>query len=276
MGTRFLTDLASVLRNSKYKLQVTEVNGWQTRSRSSGGYESGYPCAIVNHHTASSATPKQDVDYICYNAEVAPISNLFIDRTGMVWICAAGATNHAGSGGPLGPIPQDGMNSRSIGIEHANNGIGEVWPTVQQDVSIRVNAALCEAYGIQIGNVVEHFEWAPSRKIDRAGQSRYAQGSNKWNADAFRGDVVIFSTPSNPTPPNPTPPDDNMPSTDEIKGMVREVLNEGAVEGTGGNPQYPGKPWAEGNAAEGKNVNTILNVVKSIEKKLDEFIASQG
>ena len=51
MGTRYLTDLADVCRRTGYP--VIEVDGWQSRARGSGGYDSSRPNHIMVHHTAS-------------------------------------------------------------------------------------------------------------------------------------------------------------------------------------------------------------------------------
>jgi len=129
------------------------------------------------------------------------VANLYLSRSGKVWIMAAGATNTNGQGhDPCGLTPNDSMNTHAIGIEAANNGTGEPWPTVQQDIYVRLVNVLCGHYGIPVGRVHSHFEWAPDRKIDPAGQSRYASGGNKWNMNAFRGDVANAGG-TTPVPP---------------------------------------------------------------------------
>jgi hypothetical protein len=188
VGDRYLTDLAAVLRAAGQT--VYEEAGWQTRARSSGGFDPGQPCAIVVHHTASSTNPANDVAYICHGAEYAPISQLLLDRTGVWWVCAAGAANHAGAGGPWGPLPLDGANARTIGIEAANAGTGEPWPESQQSAYVAGCAALCAAYAIDPANIACHSEWAPGRKIDPAGPSRWAPAGGTWPGDAFRASVA--------------------------------------------------------------------------------------
>jgi len=161
------------------------------------------------HHTASnpSSDGQSDVNYMVSGSDAAPVANLYLSRSGKVWVMAGGATNTNGSGSdPCGHTPTDSMNTHAIGIEAANNGVGEPWPTVQQDVYVRLVHALCDHYAIPVGRVHSHFEWAPTRKIDPAGSSRYASGSNMWNMDGFRGDVITGGTPTPPTPtPTPTP-----------------------------------------------------------------------
>lgn len=191
MGSRYLTDLANVVRGAG--ITVQEEPGWQTRARGSGGYNSGLPNHVMAHHTASNASSdgQADVNYMCYGSENRPISNLYLSRSGKVWVMAAGATNTNGSGhDPCGATANDSMNSSAIGIECANNGVGEPYPTVQQDVYVKLCRVLCDHYGIPNGRIHSHFEWAPDRKIDPAGQSRYASGGNKWNMGQFRSDCA--------------------------------------------------------------------------------------
>lgn len=209
MGSRYLTDLADVCRG--LGAWVHEEPGWQTRARGSGGYNSGLPTHVMCHHTASnpSSDGQSDVNYMCYSSENRPIANLYLSRTGEVWVMAAGATNTNGSGHDYwgGGVPNDSMNSYAIGIEAANNGVGEPWPAQQQDMYIRLVNGLCAHYGIPIGHVRAHFEWAPDRKIDPAGQSRYASGGSTWNMDQFRGDCATLSPqPPQPGTPQPEPP----------------------------------------------------------------------
>lgn len=215
MGSRYLTDMAQVLRNAG--LTVTEYSGWQTRARGSGGYDSGRPTHIMCHHTASPASSdgKPDADYCTFYDEDAPLCNLYLDRTGKVWVCAGGATNTNGSGVDTwgGGVPENSMNSYAIGIEAGNNGVGETWPTVQQDAYVKMIKALKKAYGIADAHVRAHFEWAPTRKTDPAGQSRYASGSSMWNMDQFRADCTGEE-------------DEDMPLSDEdINKIAKAVWN---------------------------------------------------
>jgi hypothetical protein len=202
MGSRYLTDLANVCRS--IGVTVHEENGWQTRARGSGGYNSGLPNHVMCHHTASnpSSDGQSDVNYMCYGSDNRPVANLYLSRKGQIWVMAAGATNTNGKGSDTwgGGVPNDSMNSYAIGIEAANNGVGEPWPAVQQNAYVLLVSALCAHYGIPNNNIRAHFEWAPGRKIDPAGQSDYATGSNKWNMDAFRKDCGWVG------PPTPTPP----------------------------------------------------------------------
>jgi len=205
MGSRYLTDLADVARRTGFA--VIEVDGWQTRGRSSGGYDPGRPSHVMAHHTASGPGSDgwSDVNYCTFGADAAPLCNLYISRVPEIFVCAAGATNTNGSGiDPCGLADDDTMNTHAIGIEAANGGTGEPWPSGQQECYVRLCAELERAYGI--GQLHSHFEYAPSRKIDPAGQSRYATGGDLWDMGAFREDVADHH--SEPEPEPIPPPDD--------------------------------------------------------------------
>ena len=190
-GGRALFDLADVLRRAG--LRVREVDGWQQRQRGGTGYGQADPIGIIVHHTASSSgwDGEPDVNYLAFECDVAPMSNLYLDRSGQWWVLAGGASNTNGTGGPWGPIPLDSANSRVIGIEAGNNGVGEPWPEVMQDSYVAGVAALADAYGIEAGNILSHQEWAPTRKVDPAGPSRFGSinGSHSWDMDRFRAAV---------------------------------------------------------------------------------------
>jgi hypothetical protein len=242
VGSRYLTDLADVCRAAG--LVVVEVDGWERRARGSGGYDGGRPTHVMVHHTASNpgSDPDGDVGYIASGSENAPLANLYLSRTGDVWVIAAGATNTNGSGSAPWPggCPDDQMNTHAIGIEAANNGVGEPWPHVQQTAYVALCAGLCAAYGIPTDLVRAHFEWAPGRKIDPAGQSMYAAGSSSWAMDPFRDDVAADQLPE-PTPIPPTPEgDDDMPFIiiNNSTGQPALVYGDGRLTGLAG-PDLP-------------------------------------
>ena len=56
--------------------------------------------SVMVHHTASGSSwdGQKHADYIAEGDEDAPLSNLYIDRSGLVWVIAAGATNCNGKG----------------------------------------------------------------------------------------------------------------------------------------------------------------------------------
>jgi len=187
---RFMVDLADTLRDAGSS--VEEYNGWKDRGRRGRGLTAG-PLAIIVHHTASgrSSDGRRDVEYMTTEHQYAPLANLYLDRRGTWWVLAAGATNTNGRGGPWGPLPLNGANVRVIGIEAANNGTGEPWSNAMQDALVTGVAALADRHEIDIDNVLSHQEWAPTRKIDPAGPSRFGSINHvgSWDMNEFRSAV---------------------------------------------------------------------------------------
>lgn len=224
MSGGMLTWLADELRATG--LTVLEVNGWQTRARSSGGFASGRPLGVMWHHTASPASwdGRRDAEYIATGDPSAPLANLVIDRRGQVWVCAAGATNTNGKGGPFtrwsrGTVPSDSMNTHGFGIEFGNNGVGEPWPECQLDAGFIASNAVNARCGNLPSDVCTHNVWAPSRKIDPATATavqgawrpRSTNSSGTWNLDDLADECTRRAT----TTPAPTPPpdtEDDMPA----------------------------------------------------------------
>jgi N-acetylmuramoyl-L-alanine amidase len=225
MGDRYLTDLADVLR--AVGLTVIELDGWRNRSRGSGGYDPGRPTHVMVHHTASppSASGESDAWYCATGDEDAPLSNVCLDRDGVWWVLAAGATNTNGKGGPIDCVPADSMNTYAIGVE-ANGGYGSPWPDVQTRSYVTGVAALCSAYGCTY--VRAHAEWAPDRKIDPAGPSPWATGNNTWDMNAFRADVKVDGGSGF----QPDGGDDDMPLSDDDVKRIADAVWSHDVGGT--------------------------------------------
>jgi hypothetical protein len=190
MGSIWLHNLPDALEGMDVRLW----SGWENRSRSSGGFNA--LMGVIVHHTASQTSLESDCNWMWNNPsnENSPVGSLYLARDGQVVIGCAGAANTAGKGGPWtnskGTVPLDQGNSNTINIEAGNNGVGEQWPTAQQDAYVELCARLCAYYDFDpLRDIYAHFEWAPTRKIDPAGNSRYASGGSMWNMDLFRGDV---------------------------------------------------------------------------------------
>lgn len=191
MGAIWLTNMADVLRAGGVK--VSEEPGWKTRSRSSGGYDQVLGIG-VHHDAAPAGTPEQNrTNYEVYNASARPIGALHLRQDGTWHVQAAGATNTQGRGGPFsfskGTCPQDQGNRFILSIEASNSGTGQAWPTIQQKSYVHGCAVLCDWLGLKPSDCIAHFEWT-NRKVDPAGNSRYATGSNKWGMNTFRSDIA--------------------------------------------------------------------------------------
>ena len=230
MGSIWVTDLASIVRSAG--LVVHEQSGWQSRSNSSGGFTA--IMGVIVHHTASGPSwdGQRDSDYMTFQHDVKPVGNLYLSRKGEVWIQAAGCTNTAGKGGPYttskGTIPLDKANSYTLNIEAGNDGVGEVWPVPQQDAYLVLCSALNKRFDFDpLRDNFAHFEWAPTRKIDPAGNSRYATGGNKWNMPSFRNDVKALVKPPDPPVDPEIPP---FPPTDLETEMPYLLITRGPIE----------------------------------------------
>lgn len=183
MGNMWLRDLPEILRPhiGRGLAGLETVAGWETRARSSGGLDQVR--GIIWHHTASkpSSDGARDARYVATGGPTPPISQLYIDRKGVVWVVAAGAANHAGKGGPVSPtspapwLPKDDANRHTIGIEMANDGVGEVWPVELLLAAITVGAVLTRHYKLSLDRNIGHRDWCgpgtstPGRKIDPSG-----------------------------------------------------------------------------------------------------------
>lgn len=221
MGSQYLTWLADELRAAG--LKVVEYGGWQTRARSSGGYDSGKPLCCMWHHTASNTSPQNDADYMCKNSGDRPIANILVARDGEVWVLAAGATNTNGKGNSLpfsrGSVPSNNMNTHALGMEIANSGTGEEYPQAQIDSAFIVSNVVNRKMGNQPSDVATHQRYAPDRKIDPARGGATVQGtfhpsevnsSGSWNVTDL---INECGTRASGRPPGPQPEPEPEPET---------------------------------------------------------------
>ncbi len=152
----YQTGLPEALR--RRGLRVELVPGWERR----GG--SGFrPRGAVCHWTAGARTGDRPSLNVVVNGRddlPGPLANVFLTRSGVAIVVAAGTANHAGRGGWRG---LEG-NSSVFGTEAENSGNGE-WTAAQRDAYPRINAAFCDLGGFGPEMVCGHNEWTP-RKVD--------------------------------------------------------------------------------------------------------------
>lgn len=199
-----MTGLADALRAQG--AEVAERAGWQ----SAGAELTDVRCWFL-HHTASgpSSDGAADLNYIYSSGDLAPEYNVYIQRSGLITVGAAGKTNHGGKGGdypaghpdyaargrkPIPWLPAGSANSHTVSCALANNGVGEPYPSAQQAAVLMFARAVDATYGTDPAHGLSHFEWT-LRKIDPAGSSRWAHGAEMWNMDAFRADVASAPEP---------------------------------------------------------------------------------
>lgn len=202
MGALWLHDLPEALNGLP---NVSFYDGWELRSRASGGYTDLMGIAV--HHTASSTSQANDLSYMWDSTSGdQPIGAIYLGRDGAIVVGCAGATNCVGKGGPYetsrGIIPLDDGNARSLSIEAANSGVGEPWPDIQQTAYVALVSRLCEWYGLWVSDTFAHYEWT-TRKVDPAGPSQFGMvnSSMSWDMDIFRETVSDYL--------GPVPPIDN-------------------------------------------------------------------
>jgi N-acetylmuramoyl-L-alanine amidase len=237
---RYLTELAGWLRGAG--LAVVEWEGWQTRARSSGGFDGDRPWCVMWHHTASQADPGDDAAYCAQGDPDAPICNLLVARDGVVWLIAAGATNTNGKGDRLsfsrGTVPDDQMNTHAVGIEICNAGTGEPYPAAQIDAVFAASLAIAAGLELAAGDVAQHHDWAPDRKIDPATAAAVTGGwrpaavnsSGSWSLADLRAELLERAGAPLPPPTHPGTP--APPPTLEDQTMI-VALDENGTAWTG-------------------------------------------
>jgi len=236
MGSIYITDMLDVLRAAGCETKENaDTKGWQSRSRSSGGFPS-QPLGIQWHHTASKTSPENDVHYQVYGND-NPIGNCLLDRNGCYWPIAAGAANTAGKGGPLtlsrGTVGKDNANATTFAIEAANNGVGEIWPQVQIDAYFAGSNALNASFGNRPDDIFSHAlgtgdGWT-DRKIDPATadavqgpwKPRSCNSSGTWVLADIRAECLNRAGSPQPQPPQPTPDED-----DEMKAYLTRSADQ--------------------------------------------------
>jgi hypothetical protein len=202
----YYADMCDVAAAAGCRVSVPSVCvGWERRARSSGGFPAP-PLAVFWHHTASNTTPLNDLSYMINGNPDAPVGNWLVDRDGICYPIAAGASNCAGKGGPSsfsrGTIPADGGNTRGWQIECANSGTGGPWPVAQIDATFTLSNALNARVGNQPTDVISHAVgsgggWT-NRKIDPATAAavqggwrpRSVNSSGTWSLDDLRSECA--------------------------------------------------------------------------------------
>lgn len=206
----------------------TGATSWKDRGRppSTGPF---HPEGVLCHHTASPAGTSDHTDIACIlagnSSAPGPISQIYIGRTGVVYLIAAGRANHGGKG--IRPGIDSGcqdMNAALCGIEAGNNGVGEHWSDNMTTVYGRVVAALCAFYGWGIDAVYLHATTGPpsggcNSKIDPAGpwQREPDIGSATWSLDVWRQFCIDVGG-------LPAPGEDEM--TEDDWSRMRAIVHE--------------------------------------------------
>ena len=193
-----VTGLREVARRMRALGHTVEfIPGWETR-----GVGAMSPRGVVNHHTAGSIAggPAASLRVVTFGRPDLrnALCNTYSDRRARLYIVAARTAWHAGAGGWQGLTG----NSQVLGHEAENNGVGEPWSPQHLKLMEDLDRVQIAVFGHPVSRVCEHKEWAPTRKIDRAGISGPAWRTRIQNAAA--PPAVKPAKPTVPTPP-PTP-----------------------------------------------------------------------
>lgn len=168
--------LAPVLRAAG--LSVIEEDGWGSRGHGDMGAIQGVLC----HHTAGPLHGDAPSLPTVVNGRpdlAGPLSQLFLARSGVWHIVAAGKAWHAGAGAWQGVT--DG-NAHFVGIEAENTGLAnDPWPAEQLD-----------SYSRGVAAILAHIGAAP---IMCAGHKEYALPAGRktdpsFDMTAFRSSVA--------------------------------------------------------------------------------------
>ncbi len=158
-----LTWLPTVLTDAGLPV-VTEA-GWETRGHGDMGMVRG----ILLHHTAGPLHGDSPSLSTVVNGRpdlAGPLSQLFLSRSGIFHIVAAGKAWHAGAGSWRGIT--DG-NGHFIGIEAENTGLpNDPWPSLQMGAYVKGVRALLAHIGAPADMAAGHKEYAlpAGRKSD--------------------------------------------------------------------------------------------------------------
>jgi hypothetical protein len=227
----YYVPITEILINAGCQVHVDDSNaGWETRSRSSGGFN-GPPLAVQWHHTASNASVDNDLSYMIHGSPDEPVGNVLLDRNGVFHPVAAGAANTSGKGGPnkfsRGTVAKDSGNTSIFSIEIANDGVGQRYSQVQIDAAFLGSNALNAAFGNQPDDVIPHSiaegTGYTDRKIDPATNNvegpwvpRSVNSSKTWSHADLKAECLARAG----TLPPPTEPTEPPSTTDKEIDML--------------------------------------------------------
>jgi hypothetical protein len=190
---------------------------------------------VLCHHTVTLDPPILDwiingrPDQPGFPAVPGPLSQLYLDKAGTFHLCAAGRSNHAGSGSWQGIT--DG-NAGLIGIEALNLGdFVDPWPDAQLSAYARGCAAILLYLQAPIIMCVGHKEWRPADKIDPTLDMAAFRSYVQLVMNAMASGQAIPALPSNlqlpPPVVNPPPPPPQKPFDFEgVKAVLGRLLRQ--------------------------------------------------
>lgn len=254
-----LLQLPDALRS--WGLDVVEVTGWQDRRRP-GSFN---PMGVLIHHTAGPKGKDATSLQVCIDGRPdlpGPLCQLLIARSGKVYVISAGRCNHAGKGELPGYVARDQGNTKLLGIELENDGIGEPYPTEQYDAAVRATAAVLDLLGEMRYCVWGHREYSSTGKVDPL-----------FSMTEFRNAVKAYQTPGDTTVPT-------LPENDPGARIQRALNANGLqpplkVDGQVGKLTADGLDqvlaWLNGQNADLRNANaTSADTIKRLTAERDQ------
>lgn len=222
-------------------LVVVEIDGWQTRGRpaSTGAFD---PVGVLNHHTGASAhgwTREKELSYarwMCLTGRPdlpPPLVQIALGRSGVVYLCAAGRANHAGTAKASGSVGAGDGNYLYVGIEWMLSGT-EVIPAEMMAAGVALNAVLTEKVLDSSVNAIScHYSTSITGKWDIGDPNGVLfNGQRVLDLTKFRAAVAVKRTSLYRPPAPPKPPKDLTPK--QKAAAVRREAQRAKDEGNTG------------------------------------------
>lgn len=254
----------TILRSEGVK--VAEYPGWRSNERDQAtGKPFGPVHMILNHHTAGSAS----LSVVAKGRAglPGPLAHIHLNKAGLATMTSAGRANHAGlmarnayesflTEARQHPAPDkssgtvDG-NDVSYGIETENLGDNDdVYPEVQYDAWVRINAAILRFHNWSADSVGLHKETSVEGKVDPRGPvAGYGtRGRFMFTGTLFRQDVAErLRHPASWSPPQqaaPQPKPDPVPVPAEKKNATYSAVMEAdAIPSPSNHPNHAKDPF---------------------------------
>jgi hypothetical protein len=244
------TDLDRAVAASGLTVKIG-YSGWK-------GYGHGTPGpveGVAEHHTAGPPTgDTPSLNTVIYGRPdlPGPLCNLYLSRSGEVYLIAAGIGYHAGN-----TLASWQDNNSAIGIEAEATGV-DPWPPAQYQAYAALCSSIMNYYRLPLSHVVGHKEICdpPGRKIDpnfdmnafrdavAKGGSVPAQAVPDFPDDEENQMLIFFDT-VDVSPPDPPPPDPNAPHVEHHSTPIWEYRFHGQrTAEAGGGSNIAKSAWA--------------------------------
>ena len=192
-------------------LNVVEVDNWYGNARP-GSFS---PVGSLNHHTGASAKGWSRAKELAYarwmfrtgRADLpAPLCQIALGRSGVVYLGASGRANHAGTARASGSVSAGDGNSLYIGTEWMLSGT-EAIPAVMLQTGIKLNAVITEKVtGTSAATVSAHYQTSITGKWDIGDPNGIPYKNVRvLDMDKFRAAVdsardELYGAPATPAP----------------------------------------------------------------------------